>query len=224
MVYGRRVATPEILTPNQVVAYNLARARRLKGWTQEEARRALSPFIGEEWSKATYSAAERSVAGERVRQFTLDDVFAFARAFDLPWSWFLLPPGDEESEVPRIVAPDVPEGLSPAVFLEVLFRFHPAVGDRLRSLFSEKKIPEGTRTKIQRDVAETTAAYIGAHANLGELDKTERELRNVADRLGAVRGLATGAIAQIAASGGDPKDALARAMASKKTKRTEGRK
>ena len=83
------------LTPNQIVALNLAEARRWRDWTQEEAAEALEPYLGVRWSKGTFSAAERSVDGGRVRQFTADDIVAFARAFDMPVSWFFLrlPPG-----------------------------------------------------------------------------------------------------------------------------------
>jgi hypothetical protein len=80
------------LTPNQVVAYNLAQARLLKGWTQEQACEALEPHIGARWSKANYSAAERSVDGNRIRQFDADEIVAFALAFELPVTWFFLPP------------------------------------------------------------------------------------------------------------------------------------
>ena len=80
------------LSPNQVVAYNLAQARLLRGWTQDQAAEALEAHVGARWSKATFSAAERSVDGERVRQFDADEIVAFARAFDLPVNWFFLPP------------------------------------------------------------------------------------------------------------------------------------
>ncbi len=50
-------------TPNQVVAYNLTRAREHRGWTQDEAAEALAPYLGTRWSKASFSQAERSVAG-----------------------------------------------------------------------------------------------------------------------------------------------------------------
>ncbi len=80
------------LTPNQVVAYNLARARELKGWTQDQAAEALEPYLGARWSKASVSQAERSVAGGFVRNFTADEIVAFARAFDQPVTWFFMPP------------------------------------------------------------------------------------------------------------------------------------
>lgn len=48
--------------------------------------------MGVLWSKASFSFAERSVTGARVRQFTVDEVVAFSAAFGLPVSWFLIPP------------------------------------------------------------------------------------------------------------------------------------
>lgn len=62
------------VTANQVVAYNLARARELRGLTQEEAAAILEPFLGVRWSKASFSQAERSVAGKFVRKFDADEV------------------------------------------------------------------------------------------------------------------------------------------------------
>lgn len=80
------------LTPNQVVAYNLARARELKGWSQDQAAAALEPWLGVRWSKASFSQAERSLAGKFIRNFTADEIVAFARAFGLPVTWFFMPP------------------------------------------------------------------------------------------------------------------------------------
>jgi hypothetical protein len=105
----KQAAEPEIplyfgLTPNQVVAFNLAQARALRQWTQEQAAEALEPYLGRRWSKATFSAAERSVESDRVRQFDANEIVAFARAFDLPVSWFFLPP-------PPWAAPGIPTKL-----------------------------------------------------------------------------------------------------------------
>jgi len=93
------------LTPNQVVAHNLARAREWKGWTQDQAAEALAPYLGARWSKASLSQAERSVAGKFVRNFNADEIVAFARAFELPVTWFFMPP-------PPWVYPGVPAKLS----------------------------------------------------------------------------------------------------------------
>lgn len=70
------------LTPNQVVAFNLALARQHKGLTQDEAAAALEPYLGKRWSKASVSQAERSIAGRFVRNFDADELVAFARAFE----------------------------------------------------------------------------------------------------------------------------------------------
>lgn len=77
------------LTPNQVVAHNLRAARDHRGWTQERAAAELEPYLGERWSRVVFSAAERSVSGERVRHFTADHLLAFSAAFELPISFFL---------------------------------------------------------------------------------------------------------------------------------------
>jgi hypothetical protein len=83
---------PSPFTPNQCVAWNLERVRKMRDMTQVKAAEALEPYLGERWSKAVFSAAERSVAGTRVRQFTPDDLLAFSRAFDVPMTVFLMPP------------------------------------------------------------------------------------------------------------------------------------
>ena len=80
------------MTPNQLVAFNLWRARTLLGLTQEQAAERLEPYLGERWSKRVFSAAERSMDGKRIRQFTADDLVAFAAGFDLPvWFFFATP-------------------------------------------------------------------------------------------------------------------------------------
>jgi hypothetical protein len=88
-----------------VVAYNLARARLYRSWTQEQAAVALAPYLGTTWSVANFSAIERSVDGGRIRQFTADELFALSRGFGLPIGFFLTPPGDDPRQV-RIATPD----------------------------------------------------------------------------------------------------------------------
>ena len=79
-------------TPNQVVAANLARLRQRRGLTQAETARQLSAIAGKQWTEAMVAHAERSVTGNRVREFTADDLVTFARAFDVPVLYFLTPP------------------------------------------------------------------------------------------------------------------------------------
>ena len=79
-------------TPNQVVAGNLNRLRLRRGLTQAETAMKLSLVAGKEWTEAMVAHAERSVTGNRVREFTADDLVTFARAFDVPVLYFLTPP------------------------------------------------------------------------------------------------------------------------------------
>jgi hypothetical protein len=82
----------QVKTANQLVAYNLMRARKSMGWSQEEAAERLAPYLGAHWSEAVYSDAEDSYQGSRVRPFTADELLAMARAFTVPVSYFFLPP------------------------------------------------------------------------------------------------------------------------------------
>jgi len=111
-------------TPNQVVAYNLRRARLLRGWTQEQTAVRLKKYLGVRWSSASYSVAERSTdRPERIRNFTADEIVAFSRTFQLPVTWFFFPPerGAEDSQL-RVGPPEVKEeqALTPSQLVEVI--------------------------------------------------------------------------------------------------------
>lgn len=92
----RRSTPPPAWTASQVVAHNLACARRLRGWTQELAAERLSTMTGAKWTAVTVAQAEGSVSGDRVRQFTANELVGMARTFDLPISWFFVPPDPGE--------------------------------------------------------------------------------------------------------------------------------
>jgi transcriptional regulator with XRE-family HTH domain len=85
---------PKAWTASQVVAHNLTRARELRGITQTEVAERLTTFTGTRWSQATVAQAEGSVSGQRIRQFTANELVAVARTFDLPILFFFLPPDD----------------------------------------------------------------------------------------------------------------------------------
>jgi transcriptional regulator with XRE-family HTH domain len=165
----------EGLTPNQLVAYNLRRARELRGWTQEQTARLLEPYIGIRWSKATFSAAERSVAGGRVRQFTADELVALSLVFDLPVTWWFLPP-DEDPAAVRLPGPtgDASE-LARLLDLLLVWMPEPLRGRLLKALAA---IPLEQRTMLQ------TAAYEYTNA-LGQAVIADRmaELRGYEERL-----------------------------------------
>ena len=109
-------APARVLTANQVVSYRLREARLRRGWTQQEAAEHLAPYLGVRWSPASFSAAERSVDGGRVRQFSADDLLAFARAFDLPLPSFLIPPPGV-----RVACPDGEvDGVDPVVIVDAV--------------------------------------------------------------------------------------------------------
>src|SRR5688572_15038459 len=112
------------MTPNQVVAYNITRAREWLGWTQDQLADALEPYLGKLWSKASVSQAERSIAGKFIRQFTADEIVAFARAFDLPIGWFFMPPPPwtDRPGVPAVLdTPDTQQGAPLAELLDLVF-------------------------------------------------------------------------------------------------------
>jgi hypothetical protein len=89
------------MTPNQLVACNIAAHRKLQGWTQKETCDRLEPLLGQRWSPAVLSAAERSAEGQqRHREFSADEIVAFSRLFRAPIGAFLQPPDDVEFAVP----------------------------------------------------------------------------------------------------------------------------
>ena len=103
------------LTPNQIVALNLARVRDELGWSQPQAAAELEPFLGVRWSRASYSLVERSVDGARIKQFSADELVAISRGFDRPISWFLTPPSGVAT-----TTPDHPRGIDASVVQRTL--------------------------------------------------------------------------------------------------------
>ncbi|MDQ0795609.1 helix-turn-helix domain-containing protein [Streptomyces sp. B1I3] len=80
-----------LLTVNQVVAHNLTKARRARGWTQDETAERLQRAAGKKWTAATLSAAERSLKTGRSRMFDANEVMCFARVFSEPVAYFFMP-------------------------------------------------------------------------------------------------------------------------------------
>ena len=164
------------LTPNQVVAYNLWQARMWKDWTQEEAAEHLEPFLGARWSKATFSSAERSIDGQRVRQFTADDIVAFARGFGLPVGFFFLPPPPHAAPLQiRLVSKDNPYwGIRMAEILDVVFG---PIGDigfmatRVEDFFRQTSVD--LQSDAQRRLSMHTESVVDAVV-MNELDRFDQ--------------------------------------------------
>lgn len=116
----RKFGLRRTMTPNQVVAYNLARARALRGWTQDEAAERLAPYWGSRLSFASFSAMERSAWRiDRIKVFSADELLALSRAFDLPVGYFFTPP--PPSDDVGLHAPDAGlKGLDPIVLLDAV--------------------------------------------------------------------------------------------------------
>jgi transcriptional regulator with XRE-family HTH domain len=83
------------MTANQLVAQNLKRARQHAGLTQAQAADRLEPYLGRRLNKANFSALERSAADGRKREFSADEILAFACAFELSVSYFFTPQEEE---------------------------------------------------------------------------------------------------------------------------------
>lgn len=116
----RKFGMRRVMTPNQIVALNVARARALRGWTQEQAAEALAPYLGAKLSGPSFSALERSaVKVDRIKQFSADDLLALSRGFDLPIGYFFTPPPPGEDA--GLYGPDAGmKGLDPIVLLDAI--------------------------------------------------------------------------------------------------------
>ncbi|HXH87317.1 MAG TPA: helix-turn-helix transcriptional regulator [Gaiellaceae bacterium] len=172
----------EIVSANQLVAYNLRRARQMRGLTQEQAAGLLEPYLGKRWSKATFSAAETSIEGKRVREFSGNDILAFASAFDVTVSWFFLP----IDEAPAVmVTCGGPRPLNIGNLLDAFMPYgpKPELTERLETI--TENVPAGLRgemdDRVNRFVSQRAAAVIAAHVD--SIDQDVNDLRRVADLL-----------------------------------------
>lgn len=176
------------ITPNQVVAYNLAEARALRGWTQEEAAVELERFVGARWSKATFSAAERSIDGRRVRQFTADDIVAFARCFRVPVGFFFMPPRPSQSVTPLRLrtAEDSWSGVTLAELIDVIFGTpdeSDVMSTRLRRFLDEIGMTDLTDAQDRLTWRAEDALNAVVMKELARFDEWHKALTGVASQL-----------------------------------------
>jgi transcriptional regulator with XRE-family HTH domain len=176
-------------TPNQVVAANLNRLRQRRGLTQAEAARKLSEVAGKPWTEAMMAHAERSVTGNRIREFTADDLVTMARAFDVPVLYFLTPPPGIFISVPDSQA----YGVTTLTMLE-------AVLGRLDNLAEWEALldewdfvdddqlpfPHSQQSRqelkaVAREVSLVRAQHVIRHHFKGDLAQLQETLRSLAD-------------------------------------------
>ena len=82
------------VTPNQAVAFNLAKLRRNRGWSAEYTAEQLGQLLGRKISLASYSAIERSAETTRRKRFDADEIVAIACVFSVAiWTLFEAPKG-----------------------------------------------------------------------------------------------------------------------------------
>ncbi|MGI9028587.1 MAG: helix-turn-helix domain-containing protein [Ilumatobacteraceae bacterium] len=90
---------PASLTAHQVVAYNFARAREARGWTQVETSEQLALFLGYRLNQAGVSAIEKTYDSERRRNIDVAEIVAYSRCFGFPIGWFFLPPAGHTDDL-----------------------------------------------------------------------------------------------------------------------------
>ena len=71
------------LTPNAVIAWNMRRLRRERGWTQAELAERMSERDDKPWTFSMVSDAETAGRSGRDRQFTVNEVSVLARVFQV---------------------------------------------------------------------------------------------------------------------------------------------
>jgi hypothetical protein len=176
------------LTPNQVIAFNLARARERQGWTLNEAAERLEPYVGSRWSKANLSAAERSIAGERIRNFDADEIVAFARCFELPIAFFFMPPPPWAGELAmRLTTPDAEQlGIEIGTLIDLIYGDPiqaSALTERMKDFLD--RAGEERLTYAQQQIAWAVKDRINAiaYTTFGDLADLQATLLDAARRL-----------------------------------------
>jgi hypothetical protein len=173
-----------------VVAYNLTRAREWKGWTQDQAAEALAPYLGTRWSKASFSQAERSIAGRFIRNFDADEIVAFARAFDLPVTWFFLPPppwSDRPGVPVKLATPDAEEfGAALGLLVDLVFG-EPAqqalLSMRLQAFLDDLGPMELTEAQARITSAVSARVEALVRHSFRDLGRWQTALRSIANQL-----------------------------------------
>lgn len=199
--YGRTMTTRKLgirrtMSPNQVVAYNVAKARALRGWTQEDAAEALAPYLGARLSAPSFSALERSAWNpNRVKVFSADELLALSRGFDLPIGFFFTPPPPAFDA--GLHAPDAGlKGLDPITLLDAILgtpdNLHHWEDELLAYSASTAPAPRSKREKPSvspSDLADRLTTFVELRGKallrnvLGDIDGASDLLERLAEAL-----------------------------------------
>jgi transcriptional regulator with XRE-family HTH domain len=98
--------------------------RNERAWSQERAAKEIARFLGVRWSKATFSLIERSVDGNRIKQFSGDEIIALCLAFEVPVVSLFNPPEWIDGHPVRIVMSCGDWGVEPSAFFTAVTRGH----------------------------------------------------------------------------------------------------
>jgi transcriptional regulator with XRE-family HTH domain len=174
---ARKKPDPNAWTPNQVVAYRVALARKLRGWTQEQAAAELDPYLGARLSPASFSAIERSPAGGRTRQFDADEIVAFARGFRLPIGWFFTPPPVFE-EVSVLTPDSRPHGQPPMLLIDGILGTPDTIPEWEQELRLWSAGPSILRIHDDGRVEDRGRVVPDVHDRIGELLRLRTRVRS----------------------------------------------
>lgn len=169
------------MTANQVVAYNMAKARALRGWTQERVGEELAPYLGVKLSCQSISVMESSARqSERIRVFSADDLLALSRGFDLPLGFFLVPPPPAQGIRLRSATTDE----DPLVLLDAVLGTPENLAEWEQALFecSAGMAPKPVARWLRAHVAHSASAFGG----LVELAQQCRRMVRVLEDLDVV--------------------------------------
>ena len=92
----KRTAEPPPQEPgmdvNAVVSYNVRAIRERRGMTQQQVADRLATVTGHQLPQASISAMERGFDGERRRRFDAHELYLLSVVFDVPITYFFIPP------------------------------------------------------------------------------------------------------------------------------------
>ena len=83
---------PSGLDVNAVVSYNVKAIRERRGMTQQQVADRLAGLTGHQLPQASISAMERGFDGERRRRFDAHELYLLSVVFDVPITYFFIPP------------------------------------------------------------------------------------------------------------------------------------